>query len=266
MPLYLSRKRVLGSEFSVRVTVQDGTPVPTTISVAAGSYYNGALVAGESLSSALQTALNTHPDAGGLFGVSYDITGANAGKFSIVHGSVFDLDFVTPGQAGTDLRNWLGFTGNKAGAATYTSDNLARGAIFTGSGRSDYKRKRDQDSGTAKSTSGVAGHLGSGNRLRMASWVHRFEASGLVASPLQSGTWDDPETYVPWVWEDFWDHHTTSGEPFRYYNTTPPALGSVDDTYVFDRKMYGPFEPEMLISNSERYWIVKVSADRWIEP
>lgn len=257
-PLILSRRRITTGEWTIDVDADTSGGAGVEIKTfAAGYYYNDSTTAAESLRNQLRVLLDSHTDAA-TFTVTYSTT---TGKFTITSsGPIFS---VTWNQAAT--RRWFGFNGNLSGAATYTSDNVAQGAIFTNSGRhnfSDYNKEYSH--GTVVAESGVTAHVASTARRLVSEWDHQFEPPAFVSFPLASGTRDNSGTMDSWAWEDFWNHHTRnaegSGEPWRVYTASGLGIGNYEAENVLTERMYDKFIGVPHTANRAAYWTVRISA------
>jgi len=227
--------------------------------------YNDSATAAESLCVALKTLMDSHANAA-IFTVTFSRV---TGKFTIASdGATFDLLWVT-GTYGTSLRDWLGFTADKIGANTYTSDAVAQGVLFPESGREDWPDVEYEGSGKATvGDTGVMATIGPGTELEHSGWSHPFEYKVAQSSPLASGVLDRANAVVPWVHKDFWNHHCVSpigrGEPFRYYLDTAAAIGGYEDEYVMHESMYGGFKKKRIDDGFDVAWRVTYMVRKYV--
>lgn len=259
----LSRVRVLStSQWRFDLRIPSGGPLESK-AVAVGQYYNADSVAVNDLRSALKSQLDSHANAA-VFTVSYS---HGTGIFTIASdGATFDVTWTD-----TALRDWLGYTGDLAGANSYVAPNEAQGTIFPESGRQEWN---DQDyettSGVAVAESGVVATIGTGVERELSRWTYAFEPRLRVASPLASGTFDRSGAQVPWTWQDFWSHHSTrsegKGEPFRYYTDTAAAITAYEDEYVLDAPTVARFRKARTIQEADTYWRVELDVRAWVAP
>lgn len=242
-PVYLSLRPVAEDEWAFSVTIGATTEV---LEVAEGRYYNDSIVAAESLAAAIQDALNTHSAIGGNpFTVLYDL---ETGEFTISRTGNFGITWTV-----TSFRDWVGFSGNVSGGASYTSDQVAQGTIFADSGRSMFPgRQYHYQVGQTRSQAGPVALIGTGVETVTSLWQHQLEPVEGVASPLASGSRDDSNSVVPWTWLDFFRHHLQFyvGEPFRFYAESTDSLNDWEDEYqLVDTDAFDPAwgEPEVAV-------------------
>jgi len=249
--MYLSRIRVPANTWSITATI-DG--VTDTVYIAAGNYYLDGTSA-ESLCQAVDDALESGWAAEN-FTVGHSTT---TGMISIACTTLAGTWAVAFDQLA--FANAMGYAMAGGGwAATATtpqvSDVLPTLQLFAGSGRSAYPGLLYRTSGaTVIAESGVTAHVGSGIARQFSSWEHGFEAYTGASSPLESGVWA-ADAGALWTWADFWLHHVSTGQPFRYFSSTGLAATAYDDEFVFDGKMYQEFSPQRVEEGSDRYWKV----------
>lgn len=247
-PFVISRRYVGSGEWSATVSV-DAAP-GAVVTVALGAYFNDASVASASLAAALQSALNTTL-APETFTVTWSTT---TGKFTITCTSG-TITTWTWGQ--TEFRDWMGFTGNMAGAAAFTGQNVAQGVVFAGSGRAkDTGLLAEKTGSTVVAEDGSPVRIGTISTRRKRSFQFEFEPPAAVASPLASGTDDEAGTVVPWTWFDFWEFHSRTGNPFRYYTAAGAAIGSFESAYFLEN--VDDFEKTPTVPGSTIWWTFRL--------
>lgn len=259
MPYYLSRRRVLSGEWTMTGTV-DGVG-PTVMTIPAGYYYLDSTTASESLVAQIDTLLEANFGAENFTCTWSSTTGGITVACQTLAGT-WALSFNE-----TSFSDWTGMQGGWAASANATQlgPNVCQGVIFTGSGRATFPGILRETSGaTVISESGKVAHIGSSSTRYRSSWQHGFEAYTGVISPYESGTWAREPTYVTaWCWADFWAHHASTGEPFRYHGPGV-AVGSHEDTYVLDGKSYTEFAPTRVEDASDRYWQVRLEVAKFV--
>ena len=261
MPIYLSRRRVLANEWTMTGTV-DGVG-PTVMTIPAGYYYLDSTTASESLCAQIDTLLEANFGAEN-FTCTWSTTLGNITVACQTLGATWALSFNE-----TSFSKWTGMQGGWGASANATQlgPSVCQGCIFTGSGRAAFPGLIRKTSGaTVISESGKVAHIGSSSYPTYSSWEHGFEASAGVVSPQESGTWTPEALGSPdsWAWVDFWKHHASTGEPFRYYTAAGAAITAYEDTYVLDGETYTRFAPSRVEEASDRYWRVRLEVAKFV--
>lgn len=254
-PVYMSLRPVIAAELSLSVTIGVTTEVLT---LAAGRYYNDSILASESFAQALANALNTHSAVGGdPFVVTYDLA---AGEFTMSRAGVFDVTWPD-----TVLRDWLGWQGPVAGAAAYTSEQVAQGTIFADTGRATWPgRQYNWKVGETTAQAGVVAQIGTGFEVVTSVWEHQLEPGAFGASPLASGARDDDSSVVPWTWLDFFRHHRRYyvRTPFRFYALSTDGINDWEDEYLLvNADMFGPKRGEAEV---DAYWTIHLEVADYV--
>lgn len=162
---------------------------------------------GTSLQSAMQAV------AGG--GRTITVTFA-AGKYTVaIDSGTFSLNFSGSGAAGTLMRKLLGFSGDKTGATSYTSDFYPWFVIKpTVAGLTNYIQPTRQE-GVIKGTvtaSGQPYRLAPTSIVRNAMWEHRFEPKERVDRDHHNAVASATSTHL-YDWEQLWDDYGQGVQP-----------------------------------------------------
>lgn len=177
--------------------------------VTSGTYCHvDAQISGNGLYDDFATKLKTDLDAASSSATAYTVTfDETTLKYTISHAANFSMVFAGTAQ-GTHTKNLLGFSGNKSGANTYTSDYACYYAIAGTQGGLSMP-KEYQPSGMAvdaEANDGSPYMHGRATAVRYKDFVIQFEPLAKVRSR-------EAATAVPWTWEHFFDH-CRAGHPF----------------------------------------------------
>jgi len=180
---------------------------------------------------------------GGAWTVTWSYT---TGKYTISRATTFTLAFST--AADLRLRAALGFTGDKSGANTYTSDEVpkyvilaaitARTAVTNVYEADGIVEEAVSDGGDAYGTALRTGEL-------LSDWTQAYEAKTAVftrnAVPVNG-----------WCWQAFFAHHRGT-HPFG-------VTGTGDDDITFPLYMLradgASFTPQRVTSDDDTYWSI----------
>ena len=216
--------------------------------ITAGTYLAGSQTAVAFLPSggysAFTVACDTAFEAagGGPWTVSFSYT---TGKYTISRGSNFTLDFASASDL--RLRAALGFTGNKSGAATYTSDEQPKYVILPSiEARSNVSNVYETEGIVEEAVSDGGDAYGTALRTDelWSDWTQAMESkaqtfSRIVATPTNG-----------WCLQAFFAHHRGT-HPFA-------LLGTSDDDATWPlyklRADGASFRPQRVTSDDDTYW------------
>lgn len=209
----------------------DGTAQPVTFT--SGVYSHIALstvVSTISLwSSSLKAALDAASNGAGTYTVALNET---TRKYTISYSNGnFDLTFT--GAAGTVMQNIIGFSGNKTGAASYTSDNavyyLIGGSIGAKADVAEYEPDEIVD--VAEADDGTSYGIARSTAPIYYDCLVPFEAEASVRTAKAAAT-------APWTWQRFYAH-TRAHEVFALKDSLVP-----ETTVHRNRAEGAAFKPE----------------------
>lgn len=180
------------------------------------------------------------------------------GKYTISRSTNFTLAFST--AADLRLRAALGFTGDKSGASTYTSDSVAKyvlvPAIQARSLSTDI-HEPDDIAEESVSDGGDAFVVTRKSAERMWKWEQTMESYATVfnrAATAYTGTL--------WTWQDFFEH-TRGTHPFAVRDSGWTST-QADDGDIFRLTAKGAaFTPKRVTSDFDDLWNIPFSA-RWL--
>lgn len=260
---YQSRIVLAANEWGANVTVDATTKA---VYLPAGTYYLDSSTAAESLTQAMEDALEDAVTGFAGEGFTIDFvkaTGHTTIRCSTVSASDFDWVWLSDAY-----RDAMGFTAGftNVGTTTQTSTNIAQFVLYAGSGRTSYRREFHNDNRYRMASSGRSASVGNTTELRAWSWSHNFEPLTATTSPvLASGTMDEDSSVLPWTWEDFFLYHKSTGQPFRMWEDPSDSLA--DYSYGHDielnEKSRGPFTPQPTEDNSDRYFTVQMAVNKY---
>jgi hypothetical protein len=243
--IYTSGFLASGSN-SMTCTIAGGAATVTAASYIAGNLSASAYMPTAGYT-AFTTALAAAFDAagGGPWTVTFSYT---TGKYTVSRGSNFTLSF--SGASDLRLRSALGFTGNKTGASTYTSDETpkyvtipaiaARSSVSNVYEAAGIVEEAVSDGGDAYGTALRTGEL-------LADWTQAMESkaatfSRTVTSPSHG-----------WCWEAFFIHHRST-HPFSIYSDNEDESTSP----LFRLRADGAsFVPQRVASDDDTYWNIR---------
>lgn len=172
------------------------------------------------------------------------------GKYTVASAGTFTLDFAT--AADLRLRAALGFTGNKSGAASYTSDVApAYSMVSTIEGRTNVLGPYEPDDIAEESVSdgGVDHVITRKTGERLMSWVQQMEPRTAVdpwaLDPAGTGG-------VGWTWKE-WFAHTRGTHPFV---CNEPLLGESGGAFYRLSAKGASFKPQRYTADFDDYWTV----------
>lgn len=198
--------------------------------------------------SAIKTAFDAA--TGSTFTVTWSST---TGRYTISRGTVFTLTFAT--DADLRLRAALGFSGNKSGASSYTSDFVPAYIMATAvSARTDVVGPYEPDdiAEEAVSDGGEAFVVAKKTTEQIMTWVQGFEPRTSVLRSASSQGVDS------WQW---WFRQTRGAHPFLIQFE---GLAGEGDGWVYQLTAKGAsFKPRRYAADDDTYWVVPFEA-RWI--
>lgn len=258
-PLYISRRDVASGEWFVNAEL-DGGGVQV-VPIAAGTYFNDAAVASASLCAALDTGLEaTFP--GKNFSVVWS---TSTGLFTITCTTAQLWDSFEFGSRA--MADWFGFDFDDgfSGGADFVNETgatgtmVAQGCVFAGSGRAKDTGLQAEKTGSSVVTEdGTTIRLGTQSVRRMRAWRHEWEPENPVTSPLASGIDDELGTIIPWTWFDFWNFHSQTGNPFRYYTEAAQAISAFEKAYWLEST--DKFDKNPKIPGKSTFWTLPIEA------
>lgn len=169
-------------------------------------------------------------------------------------GAVFSLTFV--GDAGTRMRQLLGFTGNKTGAMSYTSDCRPRFCIRTAiDGQAEFRRPSiiEGQYHSRIADGGKPYAVGPVRLAKTARWEHQHETKAAVFQAFAVA--DTVVGGAHWTYEDYLDHAARFAVPCMVYTT---ITGEAVIFYALDG-----FDADVAALHRADYhdrWIVRVTA------
>lgn len=264
-PYYLSRL-VLETAGQWKIRVLDGAGLNAqNLDIPAGSWYidgpnSGSPDSESFLVDALKVALDSHTTLN-AFTTAFDPV---TGKWTISNAAAFRLNFddASLGGAGLPLRDYLGYTGNKTGASSYTGDAVGQYVIFANSGVShDTDWKAEKDKSTSIAEDGTPAHVGTLSTRRFRKWKHLHELTDGASSPLASPIDDPGGTIVPWTWFDFWEYHSRTGQPF--VDVTGGDMANAHN-YTMFLENTETFDKEKTRSNSTLWWTMPLDVHMYV--
>lgn len=165
----------------------------------------------------------------------------STGKYTISRATNFTLTFT--GNAGTRLKNALGYTSNKSGSNSYTSDGVPKyviGAAITA--LSNVSDVYEPDGLVEESVSDGGDPFGTALRTAelWSDWTQTMESKAATFERISTAP-------GAWSWESFFKHQRMS-HPFITY--APDGL-----SYAYVLRADGArFKPERLASDLDTYW------------
>ena len=194
------------------------------VSITSGTYAHITLVSVDTsctdFAAALQSALNTGTAGARTYAVSWSST---TGYTITATGGNFSLSFTTTtsADAGTRMRHLLGMSGNRSGAATYSSQVRPYYFVIPAiAGRSDVSDDYEPDGivQEAIADDGTAYDIAVSTAEKRIDWMQvgdqdspgtAYTAFGL-GTPVHKRFITNP---IPWTWEHSWEHHRTGFDP-----------------------------------------------------
>ena len=182
------------------------------------------------------------------FTVTFSLT---TGKYTVSRGSNFTLAFST--AADLRLRAALGFSGDKSGASTYTSDRVPDYVLLSTVGARTYEGMPDDEEpdDVAEETvddGGTAEVLTKKTSEILSTWWQAMEPRSQVYKRVQ--------TTGGWTWEDF--VKTTRGtHPFVVYDPNATELPGDGALHRFTAKG-ASFRPKRVTADFSDYWNIQL--------
>jgi hypothetical protein len=201
---------------------------------------------------AIKTAFDTATSS------TFTVTWSNStGKYTISRATTFTLAFSTTAEL--RLRDALGFTGNKSGANTYTSDvvpaYICDSAI---AGRTNVVGHYEPDdiADEAISDGGEAFVITRKTGELLMSWQQSMEPRSSV---YEWAAYAASAYNVPWSWQQ-WFRHTRGSHPFWCID----ALEGEPEGVLYRLTAKGAsFRPQRVTADFDDQWIVPFEA-RWL--
>lgn len=233
-------------------TILSGYYLPGTlydtnnVQTAGGQLYNEGGDQYTAFSSAVSAALSLA--AGAAVTVNWSGT---TGFYTISAASNFTLTW--SGAAALRLRNALGFTGNKSGANSYTSDTVPAYIMLSAiTGRTDLRGPMEPDdiADEAVSDGGEPFVVTKKTEELLYTWVQQAEPVTSVRSFAVS------TVYSYWSWQD-WFRHIRGTHPFALND----GLEGETDGCLYRLTAAGAsYRPTRMASDDETYWTVPFEA------
>lgn len=169
-----------------------------------------------------------------------------AGLYTVSRATNFTLDFTT--AADLRLRAALGFTGNKTGNKTYTSDEVPKYVLAAAvSARSNVTNLYESDGIVEEAVSDGGQAYGTALRTdeMLSDWTQAMESKAQTFTRANA-------TVAQWTWQEFFAHQRMT-HPFA---VSGPADG--DDTLpVYQLRADGAsFRPSRVTSDDDTYWSI----------
>lgn len=238
--LYLSGFRVGGTNTMTATVAGSAATIAETTYIAGDLAITTLWPAGGygAFSVAVKSAFDT------ATGSTFTVTISAAGLYTISRGANFTLAFST--AADLRLRAALGFTGDKSGTNTYTSDEVPRYVLAAAvSARSNVSNIYEPDGIVEESVSdgGVAYGTALRTDEKLSDWTQAME------SKVQTFTRGN-QTNAQWTWQEFFAHQRMT-HPFVVRG---PADGDTTDPTYQLRADGASFRPGRVTSDDDTYW------------
>lgn len=187
------------------------------------------------------------------FGAGYSVVwDSTTGKFTVSHASPFTMSFAT--AADLRLRAALGFTGNKSGQNSYTSDALPLYIMESViSGRTNVVGPIEADDIAEESISDGGDDFVVTKKTDelLMSWEQQMEPRSALFRTLASDT--------NRVWAD-WFRHVRGSHPFW---CSDPLEGEEDGAFFRLTAEGASFKPQRVTADYDDHWIVPFRT-RWL--
>lgn len=237
--------------------------------IASGYYFPGDLVSSEISTlpagtaysgqayTAFTAAVKTAFDAAiaGPFTVTWNSV---TGKYTVSRGSTFAMTWLTP--ADSRLRDALGFTSDKSGASSYTSD-VVPAYIFESavSGRTNFDTvmvEPDDIADEMVSDGGQAFVITRKSQEAACRWTQSHEVK---SSTYEWARNEASGRLIPWPLQT-WFRNVRGDHPFWVNEITE---GSADGDFYRLTASGAAFKPQRVMSDDDSYFVVPF-ATRWI--
>lgn len=209
---------------------------------------------------ALQTAMQAVAGGGRTITVTYSF-----GKYTIaIDSGTFSLNFSGSGTPGTLMRRLLGFTGDKSGSTSYTSDAYPWFVIKPSiAGLTNYIPPSRAEGSTkeAVTASGQVYRLAPTSVPRLAMWEHRFEPKERVDRDYHNTVASASSTHL-YDWEQLWDDYGQATLPLGIY--IRDTNGNYEEmSFVLAQADYGRSVIKRNQPNDDQRFTVFVQARLW---
>lgn len=176
-----------------------------------------------------------------------------AGTWTVSSAGTFSITFT--GDAGGRLRRALGFSGNKSGANSYTSDQTPWFVMIPSiSARTSVDGPAEPDDVAEESVSdgGQAFVVAKRSAEWQMSWVQSHEPKAAVYAWARSSANEDPSDL--WTWEGFF-RHVRGQHPFFVWNDAPVEFGLASLHQLTARG--ASFRPSRVTADFDDHWTVR---------
>lgn len=178
------------------------------------------------------------------------------GKFTIAKALTFTLSFAT--AADLRLRAALGFTGNKSGANTYTSDQVPNFSLFSAiTGRTNVQGPFEPDDIAEESVSdgGVDYVITRKTSEQLMSWDQAMEPRAAVYPFARAAGGS-----TLWTWQD-WFRHVRGTHPFVVHGDA--LEGEPEGAFYRYTAKGAASRPRRFMSDFDDYWVLPNEV-RWL--